>query len=136
MPKILIIDDDEDLLVATQLALEAHGFEVETVATSQEGINKILSIEPDLVILDVIMETPYEGFEVARALREGHHLRELPMVMLSNIHSVKKVPYRFAPDEEYLPVDMFLDKPIAPEILVRTIREVLGELREEPEHPL
>jgi hypothetical protein len=56
--------------------------------------------------------------------------------MLSAIHTVKEVPYRFAPDEEYLPVDIFLDKPIKPDALVRTIREVLGELREEPRHPL
>ncbi len=136
MPKILMIDDDEDLLVATQMALEAHGFEVDTTPNAGEGISKILSAEPDLLILDVIMDTAYEGFEVARALREEHHLRELPIIMFSNIHSLKKVPYRFAPDEEYLPIDLFLDKPVDEEVLVRTIREVLGELREEPKHPL
>jgi DNA-binding response OmpR family regulator len=136
MPKILIIDDDEDLLLALQIALEAHGFDVQTATTSRQGIAKILSAEPDLLILDVIMETEYEGFEVARTLREKYHRRELPIVMLSAIHTVKEVPYRFAPDEEYLPVDIFLDKPIKPDALVRTIREVLGELREEPRHPL
>ena len=136
MPKILVIDDDEDFLVAVQMALEAHGFEVETASDSREGIDKVLSTRPDLVILDVIMDTDYAGFEVARALREEHHQRELPIIMLSNIHSLKKVPYRFAPDEAYLPVDLFLDKPVEAEVLVRTIREVLGELREEPKHRL
>lgn len=136
MPRIIMIDDDEDLLLATQLALEAHDFQVDTCSTSQEGIKRILSTEPDLVILDVIMDTDYEGFEVARALREKHNLRELPIVMLSNIHSLKKIPYRFAPDEEYLPVDVFLDKPVRSETLVKTIKELLGELREEPRHPL
>ena len=136
MTKILIIDDDEDLLVAAQLALEAHHFEVETATTSQEGIDKILNTEPDILILDVIMETPHEGFQVARALREEHNLRKLPIIMLSNIHSQKKVPYRFAPDDQYLPVDVFLDKPIKPETLVRTIKDLLGELQEEPKHPL
>ena len=136
MPKILLIDDDEDLLLATQMALEAHDFEVETAATSQQGIEKILNLEPDLLILDVVMDTPYEGFELARALREEHNLRELPIIMLSNIHSLKKIPYRFAPDDEYLPVDLFLDKPVEAETLVKTIREILGELREEPKHRL
>jgi DNA-binding response OmpR family regulator len=136
MPKILVIDDDQDLLIALQIALEAHGFDVQTATTSRQGIAKILSAEPDLLILDVIMETEYEGFEVARTLRENHRLRELPIIMLSAIHTVKEVPYRFAPDEEYLPVDIFLDKPIKPDALVRIIREVLGELREEPRHPL
>ncbi len=136
MPKIIVIDDDEDLLLATQLALEAHNFQVETYSTAQEGVSKILSVKPDLIVLDVIMETDYEGFEVARTLREEHNLRDLPIIMFSNIHSLKKIPYRFAPDEEYLPVDVFLDKPIEAEALVRTIKELLGELREEPRHPL
>lgn len=136
VPKIFVIDDDEDHLLATQLALEAHGFEVYTTTDAGEGIEKVLSDPPDLLILDVIMETAYQGFEVARALREQHQVRELPIIMLSNIHSLKKVPYRFAPDETYLPVDLFLDKPVDEEVLVRTIRDVLGELREEPRHPL
>ena len=136
MPKILAIDDDPDFLLATRMTLVAHGFEVDTATTPEEGISKVLSIKPDLVVLDVLMPTDYEGFEVARAIRDEHDLRELPIVILSNVHSVKKVPYRFAPDEEYLPVDVFLDKPIEPEGLVRTIRELLGEQREEPKHPL
>ncbi len=136
MSKILVIDDDRDFLFAVQMVLEAHDFEVETVTTPEEGIAKTVSTRPDLVILDVLMPTGYEGFEVARALREEHNLRELPIVMLTNVHSVKKVPYRFAPDEDYLPVDLFLDKPIEPEALVNTIKEMLGERREEPEYPL
>jgi hypothetical protein len=52
------------------------------------------------------------------------------------VHSVKEVPYRFAPDEDYLPVDVFVDKPVELAVLVDTIREMLGERREEPKHPL
>ena len=47
-----------------------------------------------------------------------------------------EVPYRFAPDEDYLPVDVFLDKPVEPEALVDIIKEILGERREEIEYPL
>ncbi|MDY7077842.1 MAG: response regulator [Chloroflexota bacterium] len=136
MAKILVIDDDPDFLLAVQMVLEAHGFEMETAMTPDEGISKVLSTEPDLVILDVMMPTDYEGFDVAREIREKHKLIELPIFMLTNVHSVKKVPYRFAPDEDYLPVDVFLDKPIEPEQLVGMIQEMLGERREEPEHPL
>jgi DNA-binding response OmpR family regulator len=136
MPKILIIDDDKDFSFAMQLVLEDHGYYVETAMTPEDGINKVLGTKPDLVILDVIMPTGYEGFEVARALREAHNLRELPIVILSNVHSIKKVPYRFAPDEDYLPVDVFLDKPSNLDEVVDTVKEVLGERREEPAHPL
>jgi CheY-like chemotaxis protein len=136
MPKVLIIDDDPDFNYVTQTVLEAHGFEVDTATTPEGGINKVLSIEPDLVVLDVMMPTGYEGFDVAREIREEHNLTELPIVILTNVHNVKKVPYRFAPDEDYLPVDVFLDKPVEPKALVDIIKEVLGERREELEYPL
>ncbi len=136
MPKILVIDDDEDYFIATQLALEAHGMEVEGATTSQEGVAKVLSAKPDLVILDVIMETDDEGFHIAREIREKLNLRELPIIMLSNIHRIRQVPYRFAPDDEYLPVDIFLDKPVQPDLLVDMVNALLGESREEPRHPL
>ena len=136
MTKILVIDDDPDFLLAVRMVLEAHDFEMEATTTPEEGIRKILSVEPDLVILDVMMPTGYEGFDVAREIREKHKLIDLPIFMLTSIHSTKKVPYCFAPDEDYLPVDVFLDKPIEPEQLVDTIQEMLGERREEPKHPL
>jgi len=136
MPKILVIDDDPDFLLAVQMVLEAHGFEMEAATTAEEGIKKVLSTEPDLVILDIMLPTGYEGFDVAREIREKHKLIDLPIFMLTSIHGTKKVPYRFAPDEHYLPVDVFLDKPIEPDQLVDTIQEMLGERREELEYPL
>jgi CheY-like chemotaxis protein len=136
MAKILVIDDDPDFVLAVRMALEAHGFEVEEAATAEEGIERILSVRPDVVILDVMMPTGYEGFEAARAIREEHGLKDLPIVILTSLHGKRKVPYRFAPDETYLPVDVFLDKPIEPEALVETVNELLGERREEPKHPL
>jgi len=136
MSKILIIDDDLDFNHVVQTVLEAHDFQVDTATTPEEGINKVLSTEPDLVVLDVMMPTGYEGFDVAREIREEHNLTELPIVILTNVHNVRGVPYRFAPDEDYLPVDVFLDKPVEPETLLDVIKEMLGERREEPEYPL
>jgi DNA-binding response OmpR family regulator len=136
MSKILVIDDDPDFLLAVQTVLEAYDFDVETATTPEEGVSKVESCEPDLVILDVLMPIDYEGFEVARVIREEQHRTDLPIVILTNVHSVKKVPYRFAPDEDYLPVDVFLDKPVEPKALVAIVKEVLGERREEPKYPL
>ncbi|MGD2148813.1 MAG: response regulator [Anaerolineae bacterium] len=136
MPKILVIDDDPDFRYAVRMVLEAEGFEAEMAADGEEGIAKVLDTQPDLVTLDVIMGEDLEGFEVARTLREEHDLVDLPILMLTAVHSVKQVPYRFAPDKEYLPVDVFMDKPILPETIVETIKEMLGQRREEPEYPL
>jgi len=136
MARILIIDDDPDFNYVFQMVLEAHDFEVDTATTPEEGINKVLSTEPDLVVLDVMMPTGYEGFDVAREIREERDLTALPIVILTNVHNVREVPYRFAPDKDYLPVDVFLDKPVDPEALVDIIKEMLGERREELEYPL
>jgi two-component system response regulator MprA len=136
MAKILIIEDDKDFVLAVQTVLETHGFETEQAATAEEGLDKVLTIEPDLVLLDVMLPAGHEGFEVARVIREEHHLKKLPIVILTSLHSKKQVPYRFAPDETYLPVDVFLDKSVDLETLVETIKELLGERREEPKYPL
>ena len=136
MAKILVIDDDQDLLDAVRLMLEKAQFEVEVALTPEQGLEKVKSSDPDLVILDVMMPSGYEGFTVARAIREDLKMRHLPIVVLSCIHEKKQVPYRFAPDESYLPVDVFLDKPIDIDRLLVTVKEILGEKREEPKYPL
>jgi len=136
MAKILVIDDDQDLLDAVRLMLEKEHFEVEVASTPEQGIEKVKTGAPDLVILDVMMPSGYEGFTVARTIREDLKMRDLPIVILSCVHEEKKAPYRFAPDKDYLPVDVFLDKPVDINRLLTTVKEVLGEKREEPERPL
>jgi len=136
MAKVLIVDDDADLQEATALLLEKSGFEVCSAYNADEGLEKVRSEKPDLVILDVLMPTEYEGFEAARRIREDLGLRDLPILMLTAVHAMKKVPYRFAPDEKWLPVDVFLDKPVQPDVLIEKIQELLGTARREPKEPL
>jgi CheY-like chemotaxis protein len=126
MPKILIIDDDRDFQYATRIVLEKNDFEVASAYNPEEGIEKVQSQNPDLVILDVIMPSDYEGFDVARKIREELKLRELPIILLTAVHTEKKVPYRFAPHEQWLPVDYFLDKPVEPDVLVTKVKEFLN----------
>ena len=126
MPKILVIDDDKDLQDSIRLVLEQNGFTVASAFGPEEGLESIQSEKPDLLILDVLMPENYEGFDVARSIREKLKLRELPIILLTAVHVEKKVPYRFAPHEEYLPVDYFFDKPVEPEALVDKIKELLN----------
>ncbi len=136
MSRILIVDDDPDFVEATRIVLESAGFEVSSAGDAESGLKLIADSKPDLAILDVMLPSGYEGFEVARKAREDLGLRDLPLVMLSNVHKSKDVGYRFAPDSNYLPVDVFLDKPVTPSELVETVQKLLGERREEPETPL
>ncbi len=127
--KILIIDDDDDLVYAMRLPLEAAGFKVSRAAGGDEGLKCVKDINPDLIILDVMMDTTTAGFQVSLALRNKDPksqyaaFRTIPILMLTAIHST--TPLRFGPDQEFLPVDAFIEKPIEPNALVARVRELL-----------
>lgn len=130
MAKILMIDDDPDIITAVRIVLEANGHELHAAASGSEGLEGIKQINPDLIILDVMMETFTDGFHVSLALRdpspnaEYAPYRHIPILVLTAIHTA--TPLRFAPDEDYLPVDAFLEKSAAPEELLTKVNELLG----------
>ncbi len=127
--KILVIDDDPDLVEVIRLTLEASGFQVFSAISGAEGLQKVKDVHPDLIILDVMMDYTTEGFQVSLALRspdpksEYAPYREIPILMLTAIHST--TPLRFGPERDYLPVDDFVEKPIEPGELVAKIEELL-----------
>ena len=130
MAKILMIDDDPDIITAVRIVLEANGHELFAAGSSGEGLERVRQINPDLIILDVMMETFTEGFHVSLALRDPSPnatyapYRHIPILVLTAIHTA--TPLRFAPDEDYLPVDAFLEKSAAPEELLAKVNELLG----------
>ena len=129
--KILIIDDDDDLVHAMRLPLEAAGFKVSRAANGDDGLRKVKEVKPDLIILDVMMDTTTAGFQVSLALRSPDPASEykafsrIPILMLTAIHST--TPLRFGPDQDYLPVDAFVEKPIDPEELIKMVRKFLAK---------
>jgi CheY-like chemotaxis protein len=134
MAKILIVDDDPDILLALRLTLENAGHTVREARSGAAGIQAVQAERPDLIILDVMMETRTEGFQVALKLRspdpasEFAAYRDLPILMLTAIHS--NTPLRFEPDTDYLPVELFVDKPIDPEDLLRKVDWVLSHQKQ------
>ena len=129
MPKILVIEDDPDMVEALRMPLEATGYEVIAAATGEEGLRKVKEIEPDLIILDVMMETSTAGFQVSLQLRspdpqsEYAAYRNIPILMLTAIHTTTSL--RFGPDEAYLPVDDFVEKPIKPDVLLNKVGRLI-----------
>ena len=129
--RILIIDDDPDMVEAIRLVLEANGYQVSHAASGDLGLSVVKSLDPDLIILDVMMETATEGFQVSLALRspdsgsEYAAYRDIPIVMLTSIHST--TPLRFEPDQDYLPVDVFMEKPIDPDLLLEKVADLLAK---------
>ncbi|OGO10682.1 MAG: hypothetical protein A2Z66_03790 [Chloroflexi bacterium RBG_13_66_10] len=129
MAKILVIDDDPDMVLASRLSLEGAGHQVLEARTGGEGLKKIKAEKPDLIVLDVMMDTATEGFQLALKLRSREPEAEyaayskIPILMLTAIHTT--TPLRFGPEQDYLPVDDFVDKPIDPEVLVRKVEALL-----------
>lgn len=129
--KILVIDDDPDLVEVMRLTLEASGYEVFSAVSGAEGLEKVKEVDPDLIVLDVMMDYTTEGFQVSLALRspdaesEYAAYRDIPILMLTAIHST--TPLRFGPEKDYLPVDDFVEKPLEPGDLVKKIEELLGK---------
>lgn len=131
MPKILMIDDDADFTASVQVMLEAKGYQFARAKSGAEGLEKVKTARPDLIILDVMMGSFTEGFHVARSLRstaagaEFAAYRGIPILMLTSIHQATTL--RFAPDEDYLPVEVFLDKSASPEALLAKVEELAGK---------
>ena len=129
MAKILIIDDDPDIVTSVKLSLESVGHQVIAASGGEEGLQKIQHDRPDLIILDVMMETKTEGFQLALKLRNPdpssdlYQFKNIPILMLTAIHST--TPLRFEPDIDYLPVELFVDKPIDPDDLIKKVGWIL-----------
>jgi len=130
MAKILIIDDDPDMILALHLCLEDAGYEIVEAESGNEGLEKVKSENPDLIVLDAMMDTATEGFQVALTLRssdpesEYAPYRQIPILMLTAIHTT--TPLRFGPNEDYLPVDDFIEKPLEPDLLAQKVKELLS----------
>ena len=131
MPRILVIEDDPDMVEALRMPLEANGYDVVHAPTGEEGLQKVKEVEPDLIILDVMMETTTAGFQVSLQLRspdpesEYAAYRNVPIMMLTAIHTTTSL--RFGPDEGYLPVDDFVEKPIDPDELLEKARTLIEQ---------
>jgi two-component system alkaline phosphatase synthesis response regulator PhoP len=129
MAKILIIDDDPDLVFALKLCLEGAGYEVSSAACGKDGLLAIEQDKPDLIILDVMMDSTTDGFQVALKLRSAdpsaryYRYRTIPLIMLTAIHQTTEL--RYGRDEDYLPVDEFVEKPIDPDQLLRKVERLL-----------
>ncbi len=122
MARILVVDDDPDIIFAVSLFLEREGHEVRSAASRAEGMEALASFKPDLMILDVMMEQPDDGIAMAQELRRTGHT--LPIVMLTSVGRVTGMTYDR--DSEVVPVDAFFEKPVRPADLLKTVNELLS----------
>jgi CheY-like chemotaxis protein len=125
--RVLIIDDDPDFVKIQKTALEAGGFNVIAANDGDIGFEKANNESPELIVLDIMMKSKTEGFYVAQKLQHNQQTRQIPIIMLSGIREQMKLEQEFKPDETYLPIRLFLEKPIFPSRLVEEAKKLLME---------
>jgi len=119
--KILIVDDDPDMVVAGRIVLEREGHAVESAANVDDGLEALEEFKPDLLILDVMMEEPDDGLRMARKVRRKGNT--LPILMLTSVNLAMGL--HIDKDEEMVPVDEFVEKPVDPAALVAKVAQLL-----------
>ncbi len=120
MALVAIIDDDPDILDASSLVLKSKGFDVVTATNPNDAYTIVMEKKPNLIILDVMMDEPDDGFYLAQKFRkEGI---TTPILMYTSVS--KAIGLDFGKNE-MVPVDDFVEKPISPEELVSKVNNLL-----------
>ena len=126
--KVLLIDDDEDLLRSFQVTLESKNYEVATASDSQEGFIKLKEQKPDLVVLDVMMNTNLEGYNMLHAIKKNAAYKNMPIILLTGMVDQMGVNLSSGvEDEKLFPNVHFQDKPIDPLLLADLITALLAD---------
>jgi two-component system, OmpR family, alkaline phosphatase synthesis response regulator PhoP len=123
--KILLIDDDRDFVEMNRITLQKNGYQVSVAYNGKDGLEKALKDTPDLVVLDVMMTSETEGFHTAKALRGYDQFKGLPILMLTSIREAMDLPFKYEPDEQFLPVTEFIEKPLPPAKLAEKVASML-----------
>ncbi len=125
--KILVVDDDVQFVDMVKTLLEGVGYEVSFAYQARKGIDMAKKDPPSLILLDVMFAGPPgpDGFEAARELHDDPRLKNVPIIIVSGFRKVLDIPFKYQPDEEWMPVREFLEKPVTPDKLLAMIRKVL-----------
>jgi CheY-like chemotaxis protein len=127
--KILIVDDDESFVDSNRDLLEAYGYEVHTARNGAEGLELARKVRPNVIVLDVMMATDTEGFEVARKIPESPELQNTKVLLVTGLTKAMNLPGGVTPDKTWLPVERVLEKPIPPGRLIAEVEKLLKEKR-------
>jgi len=125
---ILIIDDDPDITEAMTVILTNRGYDVRSAQDGSKGMDRLKEAQPDLIILDVMMRTSQEGFELSRELKHNQKYKHIPILMLTGVKQKTGLDFKTtAGDESWLPMDEYLDKPVKPDVLLAKVGDLLGK---------
>ena len=123
MAKILIVDDDPDFVEATRMVLESVDHHVISASNGDQGLRRVREEQPDLVILDIIMRTVLDGLHMSQAMANDPKQHGIPILMVTSIANSDYAA--LFPTDEYIHIDGFVSKPIAPDDLLKRVAALL-----------
>lgn len=127
---ILVIDDDEDFRAAVRAVLEGEGYAVVAADSGRTGLRKLRDCAPDLVILDVMMETTMEGYGVSEAIKlsgEYEAFQNTPVIMVSAIKESPDELFPRAPEVDMIRPTRYLTKPLDIPKFLEVVRKLLRQ---------
>jgi len=124
--KIVIVDDNTDYLFTMKTFLSRNGFEVETASDGQTGIELIIKERPNLILLDVMMETIFSGFEVCRQIRNDPELKKIPIIGITGMEDELGLKFDKYEDADYFSPDALFGKPVDKDALLIKIKELIS----------
>lgn len=124
---LVIIDDDPDVRDALAMILEPAGYKVICCSTGAEGLAAARACPPDLIMLDIMLASPSEGFHLAYELRRDEVLGKTPIIMISSIGETMGMDYAKELGSNYVPVERFLNKPLTVNVVLDAVKETLAK---------
>lgn len=128
--KILIVDDDDDYRASTRALLEGEGYEVSEAATGRAGIEAVRAVKPDLIVLDIMMESPVEGYSVVQALKhydEDSEEADIPIVMVSSVQDDPSTRFPMAEGMPLITPDAYFAKPLEIPKFLECVKKMLAK---------
>jgi CheY-like chemotaxis protein len=123
MAKVLLVDDDLDVIDAYKTMLSGTGHELAVAYSATEARGVLNRFTPDLAVVDIMMEDGIPGFDLAQQIQA--RFPGTPILMVSSLNEQLKAPLDFTPGEQ-LPITKFLDKPVSGPTLIREIEQALA----------
>jgi two-component system alkaline phosphatase synthesis response regulator PhoP len=125
-PKILLVDNDVDFIDLNKAVLENSGFEVAVAYAGREVMDKVKFEQPDVIVLDLMMEKHDTGFGVAKALKADPAYRNIPILMLTAVLGETGMDFNQELDGYWMKTDEFANKPLTPEELINKITRLFA----------
>ncbi len=127
--KVLLVDDDVDFIDLNKAVLENHGFEVAVAFSGREGLDKVRFEQPDVIVLDLMMEKHDTGFTFAKSIKADPIYRNIPILLLTAVAGETGYDFSQELDGYWMKTDDYASKPLLPDELIKRIRDLLAKAK-------